>query len=52
MCYPKCYNVDPTIDFPVMMADDENGILLEEEAENVYNHARIGDQYITMFMSL
>ena len=43
MWYPKCYKADPILEFPVQKAEDEGGVLLEEEEEDMYNHARPGD---------
>ena len=37
------------LEFPVQKAEDEGGVLLEEEEEDMYNHARPGDQYMIEF---
>ena len=46
---PKCYKVDPMLEFLKQKAEDEGGALLEEEEEDIYNHARPGDQYMIEF---
>ena len=46
---PKYYKADPTLEFPVQKAEDEGGVLLEDDEEDMYTHTRLGDQYMIEF---